>query len=92
MVKRRGEVGIIAMITEKIPVYTYSFVFNEQTLFGAMTYETKDFVKATELINNGLDLSDYVTQVLPLEESQKALDVLNEKKENVVKVIVEVSK
>lgn len=92
MVRKRGEVGIIAMITEKIPVYTYNFVFNEQTLFGAMTYETKDFAKATEMINNGLDLSDFVTQKLPLEESQKALDVLSQKKENVVKVIVEVSK
>jgi L-iditol 2-dehydrogenase len=92
MVRRRGEVGVIAMITEKIPVYTYSFVFNEQTLFGAMTYETKDFVKATEMINNGLDLSDFLTQKLPLEESQRALDVLSEKKENVIKVIVEVSK
>lgn len=92
MVRRRGEVGVIAMITERIPVYTYSFVFNEQTLFGAMTYETKDFVKATEMINNGLDLSDFLTQKLPLEESQRALDILSEKKENVIKVIVEVSK
>jgi L-iditol 2-dehydrogenase len=92
MVRKRGEVGIIAMITEKIPVYTYSLVFNEQTLFGAMTYETKDFIKATDMINDGLDLSDFLTQKLPLEETQKALDVLNEKKENVVKVIVEVSK
>lgn len=92
LVKRRGEVGIISMITEKIPVYTYNFVFNEQTLFGAMTYETKDFAKATEMINNGLDLRDFVTQNFPLAESQRALDVLNEKKENVVKVIVEVSK
>jgi len=92
MVRRRGEVGIIAMITEKIPVYTYSFVFNEQTVFGAMTYETKDFVKAAKMINDGLDLSDFVTQKFPLEESQKALDTLSQKKENVVKVLVEVSK
>lgn len=92
MVRKRGEVGIIAMITEKIPVYTYSFIFNEQTLFGAMTYETKDFVKATEMINNNLDLSDFITQKFPLEESQRALDILDEKKENVVKVIVEINK
>lgn len=92
MVRKRGEVGIIAMITEKIPVDTYSFVFNEQTLFGAMTYETKDFAKAAKMINDGLDLSDFLTQKIPMEESQKALDILNEKKENVIKVIVEVSK
>lgn len=92
MVRKRGEVGIVAMITEKIPVYTYNFVFNEQTLFGAMTYESKDFAKANKMINNGLDLNDFVTQKVPLEEAQRGLDILSEKKENVVKVIVEVSK
>jgi len=90
MVRKRGEVGIIAMITEKIPVYTYGFVFNEQTLFGSMTYETKDFKIAADIVNGGLDLRDFVTQRYPLEESQKALDVLSEKKEHVVKVIVDV--
>lgn len=91
MVRKRGEIGIVAMITEKIPVYTYSFVFNEQTIFGAMTYETKDFAKAADMINKGLDLSDFLTQKLPLEKSQEALDILSEKKGNVVKVIVEVN-
>lgn len=92
IVKKRGEVGIVAMITERIPVNTYNFVFNEINLFGAMTYETKDFVKAADLINNGLDLSDFITQRLPLDESQEALDILSQKKENVVKVLVEVDK
>ncbi len=90
MVRKRGEVGIIAMITHPIPVYTYRFVFNELTLFGAMTYETRDFVKAAHMINNGLDLSDFLTQKLALSQSQKALDILNKKEESVVKVIVEV--
>ena len=88
--KRRGEVGIVAMITERIPVNTYQFVFNEINLFGAMTYETRDFVKAVELVNSGLDLSDFITQRLPLERAQEALDVLSQKKENVVKVLVEI--
>lgn len=90
MVRKRGEVGMISMITNSIPVYPYSFVFKELTLFGAMTYETKDFVKAAEMINNGLDLSDFITQKVDLKDSQKALNILSEKKENVVKVIVEV--
>lgn len=90
VVKKRGEVGIVSMITKQIPVDTYQFVFKELTLFGAMTYETKDFKKAAQLVNDGLDLSDFVTQRLPLSESQEAMQILNEKKEKVVKVIVEV--
>lgn len=88
--KKRGEVGVVSMITEQIPVDTYRFVFKELNLFGAMTYESVDFEKAAELINNGLDLSDFITQRLSLSETQKALEILNEKKEDVVKVIVEV--
>lgn len=89
IVKRRGEVGIVAMITEQIPVNTYNFVFNEITMFGAMTYETKDFVQAAEMINNGLDIADYVTQRLPFEKTGEGLNILKDKKENVVKVLIE---
>ena len=43
------------------------------------------------MINNGLDLNDFITHKLPLEKSQEALDILSQKKEYVVKVIVEVA-
>jgi L-iditol 2-dehydrogenase len=90
LVRKRGEIGLVALITEKIPVYPFNFVAGELTLFGATTYETQDFVKAAAMINHGLDLGDFVTQRLSLEESQKALDILNERKEHVIKIIVEV--
>lgn len=89
--RKRGEIGIVAMITKKIPFYCYDMVFKEQSMYGAMTYETRDFVKAWEMINNGLDLKPFITQKLPLDKTQEALDILSQKKENVVKVIVEVS-
>lgn len=89
-VRKRGEIGLVAMITKKIPFYCYGVVFKEQNIYGAMTYETRDFAKAAEMINGGLDLSDFVTQRRPLAQSQEALDLLSEKKENVVKVIVTV--
>jgi L-iditol 2-dehydrogenase len=90
MVRKRGEVGMVAVISEQIPVYPFNFIANEMNLFGVASYETKDFVKATEMVNNGLDLSDFITQRLSLEDSQKALCILNERKEHVVKIIVEV--
>ena len=86
--KKQGLVGLVAMITKNIPVYTYGFVFNEQKLIGSMTYAHKYFAEAVELVNNGLDLKDYVTQVFPLDEAQDALACLAEKKEHVIKVLV----
>lgn len=87
-VKKTGEVGVVAMITEEIPVYTYRFVFNELRLFGSMTYETKDFAKAAALVNDGLPIEEYITQVIPFAKTQEALDILSKKKEDVIKVLV----
>lgn len=88
-VRKRGEIGVIAMITEKIPFYSYRIVFNEQTMYGAMTYATSDFAEAAAMVNGGLDLSDFITQRMDLAHTQQGLDVLSQKKENVVKVMIE---
>ncbi|MQL52063.1 alcohol dehydrogenase catalytic domain-containing protein [Desulfofundulus thermobenzoicus] len=88
MTRRRGEIVLVAMITEKVPVYSYSLVFNEQRLSGAMTYQSRDFEEAVRLINDGLDLCDLVTHRLPMEETQRGLEMLDRKTENVVKIIV----
>jgi L-iditol 2-dehydrogenase len=88
-VKKCGEIGVIAMITEKIPFYSYQIVFNEQRMYGAMTYATRDFKEAAEMINGGLDLNDFITQTLDLAHTQEGLDILSQKKEGVVKVMIE---
>ena len=84
-----GEMGLVAMITKTIPFYSYAIVFNELRTYGAMCYEPKDFKEAMDMINGGLDLSDYIThQMKGLEETQQGLDILSQKKEDVVKVVV----
>jgi L-iditol 2-dehydrogenase len=88
-VRKHGEIGVIAMITEKIPFYSYRIVFNELRMYGAMTYATSDFKEAAGMINGGLDLTDFITQTVDLEHTQEGLDILSQKKENVVKVVVE---
>lgn len=92
-VHKCGEIGIVAMITKKIPFYSYATVFNELSIYGAMTYEPKDFAAAMELINGGLAIGDFVTQVMEgIEDTQRGLDILSQKKEDVVKVLIRISK
>lgn len=85
-----GEVGIVAMITGRIPFYSYAVVFNEIDLYGAMCYEPKDFVEAVDLINSRkLKLEDYVTQIVDgIEKTQEGLELLSRKTEDVVKVLI----
>jgi len=87
-VRKLGEICLVAMITERIPVYTYSLVFNEQRVLGSMTYPAPSFKKAVDMVNDGLDLSMLVTQTMDVEQTQEALTILSEKKEDVVKVLV----
>ncbi len=90
MAGKTGEVILVAMITEKIPVYTYSFVFGEQTLRGAMTYQTADFAEAAALVNGGLDMYPFITQRFPMEQTGEALKLLSDKTGDIVKIIVNI--
>ena len=92
--RKRGEVGIVAMITKEIPFYSYVVVFNELRMFGAMCYEREAFRIAAELINDkSFPLDDYVTQVVDgIENTKEGLDILSQKKENTVKVEIKISK
>ena len=85
---KMGEVVLVSMITKPIPVYTYSFVFNEQKLIGTMTYTTEAFHQACEMINGGLDISPIITHCLPLEDAGKGLELLDKKTENAGKILV----
>lgn len=86
--KKLGEVVLVAMITKPIPVYTYSFVFNEQKLIGSMTYTTEAFKEACNLVNDGINIEPIITHCLPLEESGKGLGILDTKSENAGKILV----
>ena len=92
--RKRGEVGIVAMITKEIPFYSYAVVFIELRMFGAMCYEREAFRIAAELINDkSFPLDDYVTQVVDgIENTKEGLDILSQKKENTVKVEIKISK
>ncbi|MDR1073966.1 MAG: alcohol dehydrogenase catalytic domain-containing protein [Treponema sp.] len=86
--KKLGEVILVSMITEPIPVYTYSFVFNEQKLIGTMTYTTDAFAEACRLINKGLSVESIITHRIPLGESGAGLEILDKKRENAGKILV----
>ena len=89
--KKRGEIGVVAAITRPIPYTAYTLSHREQTMYGVWTYESEDFKHAADLINGGLDLSSFVTQVLPLEQTQHGLEMLNAKTDPIIKILVRVN-
>ena len=53
---------------------------------GVWTYTSEDFAVAAQQINHGLDLHALVTQILPLDETQRGLEMLRDKTEDVATV------
>ena len=89
MTRKGGEIGLVAMITNPISFSCYSLVFREQRLFGSQIYQTRDFEDALEIVQTDPSLSSFFTQRMPVEEVQTALEMLAEKKENIIKMILE---
>lgn len=89
LTRKGGEIVLVAMITRPQEIHSYSYVFKEQTLYGAQLYNTADFEEALSITNSGTDMSVFVTQQMHLEEVQEALEMLSEKKGNVVKIILD---
>lgn len=90
--KKRGEVVLVSMITKNIPYYSYDLVFKELTLIGSMTYTSKDFKETMSLINNGIKCDNLITQKFSLEDSQKALNLLSNKEEGAIKILIDMEK
>ena len=53
---------------------------------GSMLYNTPDFEACLKLINEGIDLSPFMTHSMPVEEGGRALELLKTRSENVVNV------
>ena len=88
--KRTGEIMLIAMIREQVSFHSWKLLSKQLTLRGCMLYNTPDFEACLELINNGIDLSPFMTHTMPLEDAGKALELLKNRNENVVKVTLSV--
>jgi len=88
LTRKGGEVVLVSMIIKPIEIHSFSYVLKEQTLYGAQLYDTADFEQALAITNSGIDMSLFVTQQLPLEDIQHAMELLSEKKENVIKIIM----
>ena len=77
------------MLDREMTVDMMEVVAREITLRGDYGYTTDDFKEAIELASSGkVDLKSLITHVLPLDEIKKGFDILAERRENVIKVVI----
>ncbi len=88
-VRPKGEIIYLSMITKPMTANSYPIVFWEMDVKGSRTYTLADFKQAIDLLGSGkIDFQKFITQRYPLEQAQVGLELLDQKKEDSVKVML----
>lgn len=90
IVRRGGCVTLIGMLEDKMELNMLNVAVKEIMIQGSYGYTSNDFKQALKLITSGkVNVKPLITHVLSLGDITKGFDLLAEKKENVIKVILE---
>jgi 2-desacetyl-2-hydroxyethyl bacteriochlorophyllide A dehydrogenase len=74
----RGRIVMVAIHPEPKPVNLFRFFWSEIRMIGARLYEPEDFDEAIQLAAGGkLPLEALITQVSPIEETQKVFETID---------------
>lgn len=77
-----GEVVIVAMPKEPLPVDILSVTFKELTLKGVRAYAVYDFERAIKIVaDSGLDFSRFISEPFPLAEVMAGMQAAREAKD-----------
>lgn len=86
---RGGMITYFAMITSPMTLNTYPIVFKELQVQGSMNYTMEDFEDAVRLLKEKPECFErLITHVFPLEEAGKAFEILDQRKEPAVKILL----
>ena len=84
-----GKVTIIGMLAKTMTVDILSTVVKELSVKGSYAYTPDDFRRAYNFIKDRkVDVKPLITNILPLDEVRKGFELLHEKKEGVLKVLL----
>ena len=91
LTRKGGDICLAAMITHPIPFQSYAFAQREQYLYGTLVYTTAEFEETVDIVSgcSSAELERFITQVVSFKDTQRAFEILEEKKEPVLKVLVE---
>lgn len=89
IMKPRGEICYVYQNTNEIPINFCPLVNNEFSIMGTTGETMNDFMAAANYVNNHTELVEkLITHVMPLSESQQALELMEKRSEPVIKIIV----
>jgi 2-desacetyl-2-hydroxyethyl bacteriochlorophyllide A dehydrogenase len=93
-VKKGGRVVAIALFEEPITIKeTFNIIGSERIIQGSMTYSPEDVQRALDMIASGeVEIDKLITQRLPIADVQRGFQIVDEKLEDCVKVVLTYSR
>ena len=92
IVKPSGTIVYYAMITSEMTLNTYPIVFKELDVRGSLNYTHDDFIKSINILShNGELFRKLITKCFDFDEAKEAFEILDKRKEFIVKSILKVN-
>jgi L-iditol 2-dehydrogenase len=90
MVRRRGKVMLIALLTEsRLELKAYDIISQEKQILGSLMASHEDLRRALEFAASGMvDVEGVLTHSLPIEEAQRGLGLASTKDDGAIKVVL----
>ncbi|MBD2846583.1 alcohol dehydrogenase catalytic domain-containing protein [Paenibacillus sp. IB182496] len=79
---------MLPMTAQPMEANFFRLVSGEQSLIGCRGIVEQDFADAVGLINSGYDFGPLITHILPLSESQRAFELMVNRMEPVIKILI----
>ncbi|GBF73470.1 hypothetical protein PA598K_01761 [Paenibacillus sp. 598K] len=84
----QATIVMLPMTAQLMEANFYRLVSGEQALIGCRGIVEQDFADAVKLINSGYDLSPLITHVMPLADTQRAFELMVDRTEPVIKILI----
>lgn len=89
LVRRGGRVVVTGMYLKPIPFNFIDITLGEIAMAGSQIYTDSDFREALRMLETDKKLAKIITHRLPLDDADKALQILATHSENAVKILLE---
>ena len=87
--KRKGAISEVALFGTQPKIESHYLQNREIKLQGSSMYTKKDFQISIDAISEGIfDTTLFVSKVMPIEEVEQAMEIVDKKTENVIKVLL----
>jgi 2-desacetyl-2-hydroxyethyl bacteriochlorophyllide A dehydrogenase len=92
LTRRGGRIVVTGLVLTPVPTDLTAVSLNEFEIIGSQVYGHEDFRKAVEWIESGtFAFEKLITHILPIEKAEYALNLLDQHKEDVAKILLDVN-